>query len=59
MSSSGAVTLGEIAGRMTMLKVGCTRYERQRAGLTLRSEPSPVLPVFWPGYAASQLTRDH
>src|SRR5580700_3903873 len=58
---AGTVSPGEIASRMTMLllKVGCARCERQRAELTLRSEPSPVLPVFWPGYAASQLTRDH
>ena len=28
MSTSGAVTLGDIAGRFLMLEVGCTRCER-------------------------------
>jgi hypothetical protein len=29
MSSSGAVTLGEIAGRLAMLEVACSRCERR------------------------------
>jgi hypothetical protein len=29
MSSSGAVTLGEIAGKLTMLEVACARCDRR------------------------------
>jgi hypothetical protein len=29
MSSSGAITLGEIAGRLPMLEVACSRHERR------------------------------
>jgi hypothetical protein len=35
VSSGGAVTLGEIAGRLPMLDVACARCERRGAGAKL------------------------
>ena len=43
MSSSGAVTLGEIAGRLPMLEVACSRCERRgRLGVAKLIERRPA-----------------